>query len=156
MTKEILTQITIPAEPRKVWTALADFGSYAAWNPFIHRIEGRCEVGELLRITLRKPSGKLYAFMAILMACEPQRLLQWKGTLAGMPWLFNGVHSFELRPVSGGSTELVHKEAFAGLLSSPVLASIRGDTERGFEAMNLALRGRVETTLAMEGGQHHV
>lgn len=155
MSKEILTRITIPAEPGKVWAALADFASYAAWNPFIDRIEGRCEVGALLRITLRKPSGKRYTFMATVTACEPQRLLMWQGTLAGMPWLFNGVHSFELRPLPGGSTELVHKEAFAGFLSSPVLASIRGDTERGFEAMNLALRDRVETTLGMEGGQQH-
>lgn len=155
MTKEILTRITIPAEPRQVWAALADFASYPTWNPFIVRIEGRCELGARLRIALRQPSGKLYTFMPTVTACEPQRLLQWKGALAGMPWLFNGVHSFELRPVPGGSTELVHQEAFAGFLSSPVLASIRGDTERGFEAMNLALRGRVQASMAMAGGQHH-
>jgi hypothetical protein len=92
MTKQITTKIIISAKQREVWTVLTDFDSYPAWNPFIYRIEGRCEVGALLRITLRKSSGKLYTFMATLTMYEPQRLLQWKGTLAGMAWLFNGVH----------------------------------------------------------------
>lgn len=155
MATEILTRITVPATPEAVWAVLADFASYVTWNPFIQRIDGLCELGAPLRITLRKPSGKLYVFKAIATACEPQRRLQWRGTLAGMSWLFHGVHSFELRPVTAGATELVHKEAFGGLLSSPVLAGIRDDTERGFEAMNLALRSRVEAALTLKEVQHH-
>jgi hypothetical protein len=72
-----------------------------------------------------------------------------------MPWLFNGVHSFELQPLSDRSTKLIQKEVFGGLLSAPVLASIRGETERGFDAMNLALRGRVEANLAVKESQRH-
>lgn len=155
MTKEILTRIAIPAQPGDVWTTLTDFAAYASWNPFIQRIEGRCEVGAPLRVTLRKPSGKLYTFTATVIACEPGRLLQWEGTLAGMPWLFSGVHSFELQAAPNGTTELVHKENFSGMLSSPVLAGIRADTERGFAAMNLALSGQVRTAALAESGPQH-
>lgn len=145
MTKEILTRITIPAHARDVWATLTDFAAYAAWNPFIQHIEGRCEPGARLHITLRKPSGKLYSFIATVTACKPGQLLQWQGTVAGMPWLFSGVHSFELLAGPGGTTELVNKECFSGLLSSPVLAGIRTDTERGFTQMNIALSSRVRT-----------
>lgn len=156
MKNEILTRITIPAQLTDVWAALADFSSYADWNPFIQRIEGRCEVGATLQITLRKPSsGKLYSFKATVTACDPGRLLQWEGALGGMRWLFCGVHSFELRAMSGGATELVHKENFTGVLSSSVFASIRADTERGFESMNQALSSTVQTAAIAKGGSSH-
>jgi len=47
-------------------------------------------------------------------------------------------------------TELVHKEAFCGLLSSPILASMHGDTKRSFGAMNLALRNQVGAIATLE------
>ncbi len=155
MSKEILTQITIAAKPDDVWAVLSDFAAHADWNPFIRQIEGRCETGAPLRVTLCQPSGKLYVFKATLTACEPGRLLQWRGALAGMHWLFSGLHGFELRPAPDGATVLVHKESFAGLLAAPVLASIRNDTRRSFEAMNLALRDHVEAALALCEGPCH-
>lgn len=152
MKKEILTRITIPAQRQDVWEALTDFGSYADWNPFIQRIEGHCEVGTTLRITLRKPSsGKLYTFKATVTACVPGRLLQWEGSFGGMRWLFSGIHSFELKAMSGGATELVHKECFFGVLSSLVFSWISADTERGFESMNQALSRKVRVATSVQG-----
>jgi hypothetical protein len=155
MTKEIITNITIPAQPSDVWDTLMEFASYEDWNPFIQCIVGQCEVGAPLRITLRKPSGKLYTFMATVTACVPSRLLQWEGSLAGMPWLFSGVHSFELKAVPGGATEFVHKERFSGVLSSLVLAGIHNDTTRGFDLMNLALSDKVLATRRGAGELRH-
>ena len=147
MSLEISTRITISAGQREVWATLVDFAAYPAWNPFILRIEGPCELGARLRTTLRLPSGKTQSFTPTVTACEPERVFQWRGALAGMPWLFSGVHRFELHAAAPGVTELVHSESFGGLFASPILALIRKDTVRGFEAMNLALKERLEAHL---------
>jgi hypothetical protein len=69
--------------------------------------------------------------------------LQWLGHL----WttgLFDGEHRFVLEPLDDGRTRLTHAERFSGVLA-PLVWRLGGRaTERGFEAMNLALKQRVE------------
>lgn len=78
MTKEIVTRIQIDASPSDIWGVLTNFASYPNWNPFITRIEGQPVMGQALRITLTKPSGKsLPAFTATVTAHEHNRLLRW-------------------------------------------------------------------------------
>lgn len=146
MTTEILTQITLPAQPDEVWAILTDFAAYPDWNPFMIRIEGRCETGATLHVTLRMPDGKRHAFQPVIMDCTPGQRLAWKGTMGGMSWLFCGIHRFDLKPTTDGGTELTHRERFSGLLSAPLLALIRTNVQNSFNAMNHALHKRIQST----------
>jgi hypothetical protein len=76
---------------------------------------------------------------------EPSRELRWLGHL----WttgLFDGEHRFVLDPLDGGArTSLTHAESMSGVLTPLVWRLVGDATGRGFEAMNAALKGRVES-----------
>jgi hypothetical protein len=70
--------------------------------------------------------------------------LRWLGHLF-RPGVFDGEHRFVLEPLDGGArTSVTHAEVFTGALSPLVWRFIGTSTERGFEAMNAALKRRVE------------
>src|SRR6478735_5948716 len=77
-----------------------------------------------------------------LTVVEPGRRLEWLGTM-GVPGLFDGRHSFTLTPFGEGGTRLVQAEDFSGALI-PFTGKLLRRTEAGFEAMNTALRTRLE------------
>jgi len=112
--RTIETTIDIHATPEVVWQTLADFDSYTEWNPFLTEAAGSATVGERL---------------------------EWLGRL-GLRGLFDGRHEFRLEGTEDGRTRLSQRERFSGLLVGLLLDE--GAIERGFEAMNEALRQRVE------------
>ncbi len=73
---------------------------------------------------------------------EPSAELAWRGS-AAVPGLFAGRHYFRLEPEGAGACRLVHGEDFSGLLV-PFFGGILADTEKGFHAMNAALKARAE------------
>ncbi len=82
------------------------------------------------------------AFSPRVLVLEPQRELRWKGKL-GFEGLFDGEHYFRLTPTATG-TRFEHGETFTGLLV-PLLGDMFEPTERGFNAMNQALRRHAES-----------
>ena len=58
--------------------------------------------------------------------------------------LFDGEHYYGLAPMADGSTLFTHGEHFRGLLVRPFRSALDGRTKSGFEAMNLALKQRIE------------
>ena len=138
MKSHLLTQIEINASPEQVWQVFMDFDSYPDWNPFIKEIKGAPVVGEGLEARLPgmtvKPS---------VLIVEEEREFRWRGTL----WwsaIFSGEHYFCLKPTEAGSTTFVHGEYFSGLLEPLFRKKLHTETKAGFEAMNEALKERVE------------
>jgi hypothetical protein len=140
--RRINTSIEITAPPSAVWAVLTDFQRYAEWNPFIIEIGGERRVGGRLRVRLRPPGGPASTFAPTVLAFDPERELRWIGH-AFAPGLFDGEHAFRLESADGGSTRFVQSESFSGLLV-PLLSGMLPNVQRGFEAMNAALKGRAE------------
>ena len=140
--KRIETQIAIAAPPERVWAILTDFPAHASWNPFITSISGEPRQGGRLAIRVEPPGGRGMNFRPRLLAVEPGRELRWLGRLF-VPGLFDGEHYFLLEPAAGG-TRLTHGEKFSGLLVAMMGRSGFDPIERGFEAMNQALKARAE------------
>jgi len=138
----VATFIDIRANPARVWRVLTAFADYPAWNPFITAVEGTPAVGARLLIRVHPPGGSAMAFRPRVLIAEPERQLRWKGRLI-LPGLFDGEHSFRLEPIPGG-VRLHHEERFTGLLAGVMPASSYGRIRQGFEAMNTALKARVE------------
>ena len=65
----------------------------------------------------------------------------------GIRGLFDGHHVFELVG-DGSATHLVHREEFTGILVPLLMPLIRRVTTEGFEAMNAALKARVQATVS--------
>ena len=139
---ELHTSIVINASPEQVWTHFADFESYGSWNPFIKELRGTVAQDEQLRVRIDgmkfTPKVKRY---------HEGRELQWLGRLL-MPGIFDGRHSFELIDTGDGTTTFVQKESFKGLLVPMLKKKLLTETKAGFEAMNSALKSRVEAAVA--------
>jgi hypothetical protein len=141
MRRHIETEILIQAPPRQVWDVLADFIAYPQWNPFIVSIEGRVEWGARLIVRIRA-GDEQHLFKPVVLQATPPTRLRWLGRV-GIPGLFDGEHGFELRP-EGAGTRLLQTESFQGFLVPLLWSKVEPMTRAGFEAMNQALKVRVE------------
>ena len=139
----ITTEIQIDAPATDVWAALMDFDAYAEWNPFIIEIEGEQALGGRLRGVIKPEGARATTFRPTVTAFEQGRTFEWLGHL-GVKGIFDGRHRFELHE-NGSGTRLVQLESFSGLLSGVIMRMIGSGTEAGFEAMNAALKERVES-----------
>jgi hypothetical protein len=137
---DIHTSIDIDASPEAVWAILTDTATYPEWNPHLVRAEGGLAAGERLPLTVRQSGRESTLTVRVTEYDEPRRLA-WVGRFVA-PFLFEGTHAFELEPLDGGDrTRLHNTEASRGLLVPLV---VRSDAREAYEAMNAALKRRVE------------
>jgi hypothetical protein len=144
--KTITVATHIQSKPDVVWQILTGFGAYPDWNPFITEASGDIKVGQRLTLKIVPPGAGGMTFRPRVTALEPERVLEWYGTL-GIPGLFDGRHTFILEPTAGGTT-LTQTETFTGLLV-PLSTGMLVRTTQGFKTMNDALRNRADTSSAM-------
>jgi hypothetical protein len=138
------TEIDIAAPPAAVWDVLTDFESFPEWNPFIRRIEGVLAPRARLLVRIQPPGGRAMSFRPTVLRLEPERELAWRGRTL-LPGLFDGEHLLALDPLGAG-VRFRHSENFSGVLVPLLRRSLETTTRRGFEAMNAALKARVERT----------
>lgn len=135
------TEVTINASPEQVWAVLAATDIYHQWNPFL-LIDGDLKEGSQITVHTIFEDMKYTFTPDVIEANKPHKIV-WRGTM-GARWAFTGEHHFELVAQSNGTTQFKHFEYFSGLLSKPLYWYILRKTERGFAAMNEALKKRVE------------
>ena len=123
---------------------LTDFAAYPEWNPFVRRGEGEVRVGARLHVYIQPSGGKGMSFRPTVLVADPNRELRWLGHL-WVPGLFDGEHSFSIEPLSEGRVRFIQRERFGGLLLPFLSKTLDGDTRRGFEEMNRALKLRSES-----------
>jgi hypothetical protein len=142
--KELHTEIEINASAERVWRVLTDFAAYPKWNPFVRRVEGEVSVGARLHVYIQPSGGKGMSFRPTVLIADPNREFRWLGHL-WLPGLFDGEHSFSIEPLVEGRVRFVQRERFGGLLVPLLSKMLDGDTRRGFEETNRALKLRVES-----------
>ena len=138
------TEVEIAAPIDAVWETLTDLAAYPEWNPFIVSAQGRAEVGERLTNRMQLPGAKGITFKPTVTVVEPPVALEWLGRL-GLPGIFDGRHRFDLTPSKSGGTLVTHSEQLDGILVRFMRMSLDTGTTAAFEAMNAALKDRVET-----------
>ncbi len=139
----IATEIEIDAPPGAVWAVLSDTEQYPDWNPFMRSMAGDLAAGNTLEVTLKFGHGSPQRIAPTVLVANADQELRWIGRV-GVPGIFDGEHHFILEERADGATGLFHGETFSGILAYPVMAFMGADTERGFTAMNVALKERVE------------
>ena len=144
---EIQTEIEIEADAPEVWNVLTAFDEYPEWNPFVRRIEGALAVGEQLSVQLDQAGGKPMGLKPRVVFVEDGSKFGWLGKLL-LPKIFDGTHSFEIQPLSEGRTLFKHYEHFSGVLVPLFRGMFENKTRPAFEAMNRALKQRVERASA--------
>lgn len=144
--REIVSSIEIGGPPEAVWKVLMDFDRFTDWNPFVREISGTPAEGETIEVHLAMSESKAMTFRPIVLRADEGREFRWVGHLL-VPGVFDGEHIFELTDL-GGRTRFVQREEFRGFLAPLMLRIVGENTERGFLAMNEALRDRVESQCA--------
>ena len=142
--KNLETEIRITGTPEQVWSILTDFGKYGQWNPFIREASGEVMVGSRLRVRIHPPDGSAMVFRPTVKEASVGRELRWLGSLL-LPGLFDGEHRFRIEPVGEREVRFRQSEQFRGVLVPMFPSSMYERTRRGFDAMNRALKERVET-----------
>jgi hypothetical protein len=140
---EIQADLWIERPPGDVWQILTATDEYPSWNPFIRRLRGELQPGNKIEVEIAPPRSNPMIFRPIVIAVQPDREIRWLGSF----WfrgLFDGEHSFRLES-SGARTHLIQDERFSGLLVGGLSESILRKTQRGFVAMNEALKERAES-----------
>ena len=133
-----------------VWRVLSAGQQYADWNPFITVVDGELVAGSRPTLRIRPPGRRASTFRPLVTHASPEAGLRWLGHLM-VPGLCDADHQFHLTPLPDGGTQLVQRETFRGLLV-PLLTGMLEPTRQGFEAMNEALRQRVESVSVGQPG----
>ncbi len=139
----IETDVIINSSASEVWQELTDFEEYPQWNPFILQVTGVASPGEELVVRMRLGDETMTITPTVLVAL-PDRELCWIGHLF-VPGLFDGEHSFVIESLSEDLVRFVQSESFSGLFI-PFSRGLLDGTKLNFEAMNQALKKRVEET----------
>ena len=85
-------------------------------------------------------------FRPTVLRATPNQEFRWVGHLL-VPGIFDGEHFFRLIPLDGDrGTLFTQGEQFRGLLVPLLRKSLDRGTRQGFEAMNQALKARVEAS----------
>ena len=143
-TKEIRTEIEIEAPAERVWSIITDLPAFERWNPFIVRGEGEVAAGSKVRVTMHPPGHRRSTFKPTIVDVEPGRSYRWLGHL-GPSGIFDGEHAHEVEPLGSDRCRYVQSERFQGILV-PMLGAMLRDSERGFRAMNAALKKLAESS----------
>ena len=146
--KTIHTEIEINAPAEKVWGVLTDFAAFPSWNPFVRRIVGVPAVGEHLNIFVQPQGSKGMGFTPAVLASTPNQELRWLGHLL-LPGIFDGEHIFRIEALDANRVRFVQEEHFRGFLVPLFARSLEGGSRAGFEAMNQALKLRVEQSAVL-------
>lgn len=135
------TEVLIDRPPVDVWKVVSDSAAYPAWNPFITRVDGDFKEGATVRIVLGAAPDSV-VFRPTILLVRPAHALCWRGSL-WIRGIFDGEHCIRLAAIAGG-TRLEQTERFSGLLVGKLTQDVVEDTRRQFQAMNSALKKRVE------------
>jgi alpha-tubulin suppressor-like RCC1 family protein len=133
--------IAAPAE--KVWQVLMDLDRYPAWNPYTIAMRSTLEVGDPMVMTVKMNE------LLTLEQTEHIRVLEGHKVCWGIdtetPELNSGERCQWLEPLPGGGTRYVTEDLIEGTLNPIVNALFDADVERGFDAVAVALKARVES-----------
>jgi hypothetical protein len=134
--------ILINRAPADVWDVVSNGTAYPDWNPFITRVDGEFREGETIRIVLGNEPDSM-VFKPTVLVVRPEQDLCWRGSVL-IRGVFDGAHCIHLTAVTGG-THLEQTESFSGLLVGRLTKDVIEETQRNFQAMNTAVKQRVET-----------
>lgn len=138
----IATAIDIAASPERVWSVLTDLASYAAWNPYLVRIEGDAVPGTTIMVhaVARPGDDPVVQPVNIISVTFPD--MAWEG---GTPdrSLWKGDHRFRVS-ADGDATRFDHFEHFSGSKAPRILAAYADIIRQNFIIFNAALKSRCE------------
>lgn len=135
-------EVVIAATPARVWAVLVDLPGYAAWNPWLVRVEGKAEVGATVWADVVLGEQQRRAEHVVL-AVEPHTRLCWRD--AGWTTAFvYGQRCRWLTPQADGKVLFRQELLLEGPSRRTALRRYGPALRAGMAAETAALRRRAE------------
>ena len=144
--KTLSTDIKIRAKPEKVWDILTKFSDYEEWNPVMTRIIGEANLGKKIEVHIHTIKGKNRIYRPTITKFDINKELRWQGR-SFLPGIFEGERIFEIKEMSSEEISLIHLEVFRGIGVKLMGNRLDEDLQQSFQAMNIALKARAESTV---------
>ena len=144
--KTLSTDIKIRAKPEKVWDILTKFSDYQEWNPVMTKIIGEASLGKKIEVHIHTIKGKNRIYHPIITKFDINKELRWQGR-SFLPGIFEGERIFEIKEMSSEEISLIHLEVFRGIGVKLMGNRLDEDLQQSFQAMNIALKARAESTV---------
>jgi hypothetical protein len=135
-------EIDIAAPPERVWEVFTDFQSFPSWNPFISKLTGELMPGQKLEVVLRMGWYKMRFRPTVTVVKRPQEI-RWLARQF-LPGLLDIERSFEFQPKGDSGTHFAQSEVGSGLTAPIVMPIMHRQLEKGYAALNGALKARAE------------
>lgn len=140
--KENRNEVIIDASAEQVWDVLTDLEKYSEWNPLLYRGKGEVKLGETVVVDA-KTATKDVNFVCEVINVDPFKEFAWKFHVIH-PFLFRGVHTFQIEPMSGKLVKFIDRESFKGLLLPTQSKDLTTAGLNAMVEMGAALKKRVE------------
>jgi hypothetical protein len=139
-------RIGVQAPAELIWDIVRDLDRWSEWNPTYPQASGEVRIGELVTVTLALPGQPPQELRPRIMDWVPNEQLHWE--LKMMGGLIKTLRYIEIEAVGPANSVVDNGEIFGGLMG-PSLGKRMGRTvQRGFKAMNEALKARAEAQWA--------
>lgn len=102
--------VTIAAEPKRIWDKLTDASGFPRWNSTVESIVGPIALGSRLKITV--PIAPERTFTPKVVEFLPEQRMVWRDGLFPM---FQGTRTYSLTP-RDGATDFEMVEVFRGAM----------------------------------------
>ena len=143
-------RIGVQAPAALIWEIIADLPRWHEWNPTYPKADGVVRIGELITVTLALPGQAAQELKPRIMDWVPTEQLHWE--LKMMGGLIKTLRYIEIEALGEANSVVDNGELFGGLMG-PSLGKRMGRTvQRGFKAMNEALKERAEAMWAEQKG----
>lgn len=140
--KENRNEIELQATAEQVWQVLTDLDKYAEWNPLLYRGVGKVEPGETVEVSA-KTASKDMKFICKVTEVAPFKKFTWKFHVIH-PFLFRGLHIFQIETIDEHTVKFIDREQFEGLLLSMQAKDLETNGLSAMVEMGIALKKRVE------------
>ena len=143
-------RIGIQAPAEVIWEIVHDLGRWHEWNPTYPQAAGQVRIGEEIAVTLALPGQPAQELKPRILDWVPNEQLHWE--LRMMGGMIKTMRYIEIESVGEENSVVDNGELFRGLMG-PSLGKRMGRTvQRGFKAMNEALKERAEAMWAEQKG----
>ena len=139
-------RVGIQAPAEVIWDIVSDLPSWSAWNPTYPQADGQIRIGAALTMTLALPGQPPQTLNPKVLDWAPDAQLHWELRLMG--GLIRTLRYIEIETLANQSCIVDNGEIFGGLMGPSLGKRIGRNVQRGFRAMNEALKVRAEALWA--------
>ena len=135
-------RIEIAAPAAAVWAAIADLDRWGTWNPLYVAASGAAKIGAELAMTIALEGMKPQKAAATIVTVEPERLLEYE--IVNLGGLVKAFRYVEIEALGPDRCAVSNGEIMSGLIGNLLARLVGEKVRKGLEAMNGALKARVE------------